>query len=417
MNDSKKSVADLRNQCQECRYPTIDCLATRLEKSNKALRILRECSLTFLKAVDEQPLLNEICRIIVEIGDYEMAWIGYAMCDPEKTLVPVARAGRGHQCVDFIKVSWRDKYPFGQETTQENIPSCTPIIIKDLSSHTFQVPWKDRLLECGFRSAISIPLLLDYGPLGVLNIYSKHLDAFESDEVSLLTQLSSDLTTGITSLRTRLEHKRIERQLHDSWLRLHKIFEDIVKTMSTLTELRDPYTAGHQFRVGQLSEAIAKKLGFTGPHLEGIRIIGELHDIGKVSVPTELLCKPGMLNQAEFDLIRLHPRSGFSILKNIDFPWPVSTGILQHHERVNGSGYPQGLHGNEILPEARILAVADVVEAMSYHRPYRPAPGLTEALRELKRNRQILYDPEIVDACLSLFEDGSFRFNKQVEYP
>ena len=184
-----------------------------------------------------------------------------------------------------------------------------------------------------------------------------------------------------------------------------------IETMSKIIEAKDPYTAGHQQRVSQLATAIAKELNLSQDKFNGIRIASLIHDIGKIGIPTELLSKPTVLTDIEFSLIRSHSQLGFDILKSIDFSYPVAQIILQHHERLDGSGYPQGLEGDNIVTEAKILGVADVVEAMSSHRPYRPALGIDITLKEISQNRGILYDPEVVDACLRLFKEKGFIFH------
>lgn len=178
--------------------------------------------------------------------------------------------------------------------------------------------------------------------------------------------------------------------------------------MASVVEIKDPYTAGHQKRVTRLASAIAEELGLPKEQIEGIRIAGLIHDIGKVSIPAEILSKPGRITDLEFSVIKTHSQAGYDILKTIEFPWPIAQIVLQHHERLNGSGYPQGLSGEEILLEARILGVADVVEAMASHRPYRPALGIDKALEEITQNRGILYDARVAEACLKLFADKGF---------
>jgi len=181
--------------------------------------------------------------------------------------------------------------------------------------------------------------------------------------------------------------------------------------MAFAVESRDPYTAGHQRRVADLAHAIGSEMGLSEERLVGIRMGGIIHDLGKISVPAEILSKPSRLNEHEFGMIKLHPQVGYDILKKIDFPWPIAQMVYQHHERMDGSGYPQGLSGKKILLEARILAVADVVEAMASHRPYRPALGIDKALEEILKNKNVFYDPEVVDACLKLFKEKGFEFN------
>ncbi|SFM39786.1 HD domain-containing phosphohydrolase [Thermodesulforhabdus norvegica] len=186
-----------------------------------------------------------------------------------------------------------------------------------------------------------------------------------------------------------------------------KLLEQTIRVLSRALEFKDPYTVGHQKRVARLSVAIAEELGLERDRIEGLNTAALLHDIGKgLGVPLEILNKPGRLTQAEWELVKMHPRLGFELLKEIDFPWPVAEAVLQHHERLDGSGYPQGLKGEEIILEARIIAVADVVEAMTNHRPYRPALGLDRALAEIREGSGKRYDPQVVSACLSLLQGG-----------
>jgi len=175
-------------------------------------------------------------------------------------------------------------------------------------------------------------------------------------------------------------------------------------------EIRDPYTAGHQRRVAELASAIARERGLNEERVTGIRMGGMIHDLGKLAIPAEILVKPSRLSENEFKLIQEHPRVGYDILKSIAFPWPLADMAHQHHERLDGSGYPRGLKGGEILEEARILGVADVVEAMASHRPYRPALGIDTALKELLDGRGVRYDSEVVDACLTLFNESRFHW-------
>ncbi len=199
------------------------------------------------------------------------------------------------------------------------------------------------------------------------------------------------------------ERKQAEEKLKET-------LDATIETVSKIVEVKDPYTAGHQLRVSQLTTAIAKELNLSPDKIEGIRVASLIHDIGKISVPTEILSKSTTLSDIEFSLIKEHSRIGYNILKAIDFSYPVANIVLQHHEKINGSGYPGGLKGDEILLEAKIICVADVIEAMSSHRPYRPALGIDAALEEITQNRGTLYDLEVVDACLKLFKEKGFKF-------
>ena len=205
------------------------------------------------------------------------------------------------------------------------------------------------------------------------------------------------------------ERKRAEGELQHTLERLRKALGGIIQAMTLTVETRGPYTAGHQRRATDLARVIATQMGLSKEQIDGIRMAGVVHDLGKTSVPAGILNKPGRLTENEFAIIKTHSQVGYDVLKTIEFPWPVAQIVHQHHERIDGSGYPAGLKGDEIMLEARILAVADVVEAMCSHRPYRPAWSIDEALGEIRQNRGVLYDSEVVDACLSLFGDEGFE--------
>ena len=214
---------------------------------------------------------------------------------------------------------------------------------------------------------------------------------------------------GVT--RNITERKRAEEKIKQTLNNLRRSVEGTVQALTLVVETRDPYTAGHQKRVARLAIAIAGEMGLSEDQAEGIRLAGGIHDLGKISVPADILSKPSRLSEIEYSLIKIHPEAGYNILKDIEFPWPVAQIVLRHHERMDGSGYPGGLKGGDIIPEARIMAVADVVEAIASHRPYRPALGLEKALDEISKNRGILYDPQAVDACLALFQEKRFSFD------
>ena len=183
-----------------------------------------------------------------------------------------------------------------------------------------------------------------------------------------------------------------------------------ISVLTLVVETKDPYTADHQKRVAKLAAAIAGEMGLSENQTEVIRLAGGIHDLGKISVPANILSKPDRLSEIEYNLIKIHPEAGYNILKNIDIPSPIALIVLQHHERMDGSGYPGGLKDGDIIPEARIMAVADVVEAIASYRPYRPTLGTDKALDEISKNRGVLYDPQVVDACLTLFQKKGFAF-------
>ena len=232
--------------------------------------------------------------------------------------------------------------------------------------------------------------------------YSMHPIYDEDREVKYLVAEGRDIT----------EQKRAEAEKKQGAQRLLRVMQETIEAMALTVDKRDPYTAGHQRQVTRLAVAIAitKEMNLSREQIDGIFMAGTIHDIGKIFVPAEILSRPGQITDLEFELIKIHPQAGYDILKHIEFPWPIAQIILQHHERMDGSGYPQGLKGDDILIEARVLAVADVVESITFHRPYRPACGIDKALEEISKNKGVLYDPRVVDVCLKLFKDKSFKF-------
>jgi PAS domain S-box-containing protein/putative nucleotidyltransferase with HDIG domain len=215
---------------------------------------------------------------------------------------------------------------------------------------------------------------------------------------------------ALAYLRDISERKKAQARLDQTLENLRMAMSGIIQVISQTVEARDPYTTGHQQRVAELAQAIGQEMGLDADRVEGLRMAGVIHDLGKVSIPAEILSKPTQLREIEFQLIRTHPQVGYNILRDIEFPWPIADTIFQHHERIDGSGYPRGLEGEAILQEAKILMVADVVEAMASYRPYRPALGIETALEEIEKNAGVLYDRKVVEACLRLFREKAFRF-------
>jgi putative nucleotidyltransferase with HDIG domain/PAS domain S-box-containing protein len=475
-----------------------------LRRTNRALRTLSRCNEILVHADEEQQLLEDICRAIIEQGEFQMVWIGCIEDDKTKSLSIAAQCNAETAIV--------------ADANQEivaNVISSGEIHLERYFNHAdTSSPWRRKAAEHGLASLIALPLYIDDTVLGSLNIFSNKEDAFDQEEVKLLIDLVQNLAYGISSQRVRAENQRIDQAVkrnesnlrniinHETdgimvldaddtilftnsalekmlgreskifigtqfgfpvisndiseielinqngdlihcemrvtdvdWLNkparlvsIHDISERIrlskereenlkrqqdilvetITAISNAMETRDPYTAGHMRRVSSLSIAIAEQLGLDKDHIEGIRLGSIIHDIGKLYVPSEILNRPGRLTPAEFEIIKSHAQVGYDIIKGVSFNWPVAEMVYQHHERIDGSGYPNGLKGNEIAFEARILAVADVVEAMSSHRPYRPSLGIEPALEEIRKNRGKIYDAEVVDACVQIIESGQF---------
>jgi len=351
--------------------------AETLERLNRTLRTLSQGNTVLVRAESEAELNRSLCDVMVDQGGYPLAWIAYHGDRPEpgeSRIVHAAGAPAGNESHLEAAVRINAGDPAGDGNAPGHGENCVVLPLVD-ASRVF----------------------------GVLGVCAASGQEFTTGEVALLDELANDLAFGIRSHRTSEERDHAREALGNV---LFQTIEAIAHTV----EIRDPYTAGHQRRVALLAEAIALEMGWSADRMEGLRLGAIIHDIGKIYVPAEILNRPGRLTPQEFGIIQQHPQVGFDIVRGISFPWPVAEMILQHHERMDGSGYPNGLAGDAIVEEARILAVADVVEAISAHRPYRPALGLEKALAEIRSGRGGRYDADIVDTCVRLFEEARFQW-------
>ena len=380
-----------------------------LERTNRALHTLSACNEALVHATNETELLDTICRLIVEKGGYRMAWVGFAEQDSEKTVRPVAYFGHEEGFLAETKRSWAADSELGRGPVGTAIRTGAVQVNQNTQTDPALALWREAGLKRGYQSGTTLPLQGSTGILGALTICAPEPDAFNETEVTLLQELAADLAFGIETLRTRAERDRnaYEHEHHQEILR--NSLEQSIQAIAATVEARDPYTAGHQQRVTELAEAIAREMGLAEERIHGMRLAASIHDLGKIKVPAEILAKPGKLTALEFMLIKTHPQAGYDILKDIEFPWPIADIVRQHHERLDGSGYPQGLKDGQVLLESRILSVADVVEAMSSHRPYRPSLGIDAALEEIERRRGVQYDSKVVDACIKLFRERDYE--------
>ena len=240
----------------------------------------------------------------------------------------------------------------------------------------------------------------------------KQLLTMHADLENLVELRTAELVKSNQLLKVEIENrKRMQQELQQSFESLKIAMHSTIQAISMTVEKRDPYTSGHQQRVASLAKTIAEELKLPESQIESIYMAAGIHDIGKISLPAEILVKPIPLSDIEISLVQAHAEAGFDILKGIEFPWAIADIVLQHHERMDGSGYPRGLAGEDIVFEARIICVADVVETMASHRPYRPSIGMDKALEEIANNRGVLYDPQVVDACLKIFKETDFSFS------
>jgi len=375
-----------------------------LLRLNRALKTLSACNLVLVRATIEDELIREVVRVITQQGGYSLAAVLYAKDDTQQSITLMCSSAFDKKPYRVDRLSWGDNEQ-GQLPVSRAIRSGTTQICHDIAADPSFDPWRELIQARGYQANIGLPLSEDGKTFGALSIYASDANAFDDEEVRLLEELANDLTYGITTLRTRREHEQHTVILRES-------LEQSIQTIAYTVEARDPYTAGHQRRVAELATAIAQEMGLPEVQIRGIHLAAIIHDLGKIHVPAEILSKPGKLSAIEYQLIQMHPQEGYNILKNVKFPWPIAQMVLQHHERMDGSGYPQGLKGDAILLEARILCVSDVVEAMSSHRPYRPGLGINAALDEIKASRGTLYGSAVVDACLKVFGEGKFEFQK-----
>ncbi len=299
-------------------------------------------------------------------------------------------------------------------TLMKMVQSGKPLVVPDTAADPDWVRVGEEAWMCSY---IGAPVQVGGVTVGLLNAGGTRPGQFGPADAHRLQAFADAAAAAIENARLFeqaqqeiAERKQAEEELQDTLEKLRKALGGIIQTVALTVEMKDPYTAGHQRRVANLARAIATEMGLSQEQIEGLRMAGGIHDLGKIAIPAEILSTPIRLNDFQWGMIKTHPQVGYDILRTIDFPWPVAQVVLQHHERLDGSGYPQGLLGEEIMLGARILAVADVVEAMSSHRPYRPALGVDKALEEISQNRGVLYDAEAVDACLKLFTEKGFEF-------
>lgn len=374
-----------------------------LGHARRALETLSTVNRELVHAQSEPEMLDAICRAIVYQHGYKVAWVGFV--EPDETSVrTVASAVGSGEALPAQLISLETDSP-----TTRAVQTAESIVVGELPAEAGDDPLLQRLAAEGCRSLVAMPLKNREGHVfGVLHVYGARPDAFTGRELALLEEMADDSSFGVRSLRLRAERDRAMEESRQYLSTLRTNLVETIEAISKAVEARDPYTAGHQHRVAELACAIATEMGLDAERIEGIRMGGIIHDIGKIQLPAEILSKPSNLSDMEYQFIKEHSNVGYEILKDIDFPWPVALIARQHHERLDGSGYPLGLKGDEICLEARIIAVADVVEAMSSHRPYRAGLGIDTALQEIESKRGIYYDAAVTDACLRLFRERSY---------
>lgn len=367
-------------------------VTTQVERTN-LLELLASVGRLVTSTPDQDSLLQGLCDLLVDEGGYELAWIGGPSRDDDGTVSIMFSSGRSDYLYPGIVSSFESE-PTGQGPTGIATRTRVAQIANNFVTQPEFDPWRSRAKRFGLSSAVALPIDVD-GPC-VLTIYDRHTQAFNDVLVAGFTEVVSAVELGATLLRAL---NSVEAAL-----------EGTVRALGEMTEARDPYTQGHQLRVGRLGVAIARRLGLDSELVRLVRLSGEVHDVGKVAVPTEILNRPGRFSSLEYEMVQRHCAVGAQILSAALLPWPIAEVAAQHHERLDGSGYPVGLKGDEIILPALIIAVADVVEAMMNHRPYRPALGVEAGLEEIRSGRGVRYNADVVDACCAEFEAG-FTFD------
>lgn len=377
-------------------------LAVALGNNLREVKLLSEINSARLRARTEPELLLDYSRILVEIGGYRMAWVGFAEESEGKPIVPVAHYGHEDGYLKCLHLTWEDsergKGPAGRSIRTGNVQ-----VTENFLTDPTTAPWYAEALKRGYRSSIALPFRLQDGSMGCLSAYGGEDSMWSEPERKLMEQIALDLGFGISSLRNEIAKKQYQESLRES-------LEQTILVIAGTVDQRDPYTAGHQRRVADLSRRIGEKLGLSEDQIHGLHLGASIHDLGKIGIPAELLAKPGRLSKTELELIKEHVQLGYELIKDVRFPWPISDIVLQHHERLDGSGYPQGLKADAIRLESKIVAVADVVEAMGSHRPYRAALGIQIALDEIEAQCGRLFDTAAVEACLELFREEGYKF-------
>lgn len=362
----------------------------------RALRSLIGANHAIVTSTSHDAVFDNVCRTLADEGGYPLVWIGLADDDAARTIRPVAAAGPEAGRAEAMRLSWNADDPAGQGPAGEAVRGGRVTFASDLSGHAEFAPWRGR--ADGLGALVAVPLRIRGRVSGILLVSGTEVRALEDDDVRMLANIGEDIGHAYDALQSEAE--RIAA-LEENRAMLNRT----VDTLARAIEARDPYTAGHQARSTELAVAIGRRLGLDEPQLEALRLAASIHDIGNIAVPSEILNRPGRLSAEELDIVRQHPEFGAEIVKDAQLPDVVADVMLHHHERFDGSGYPEGLAGEQISLAARIVSVADVVGAMASHRPYRPALGLDKAIEEIEAGRGTRYDPDVVDACLGLFRE------------
>jgi PAS domain S-box-containing protein len=378
-----------------------------LRQRTWALEAITACNKAVSEADNEHAIWHDACVAMTADDKFGLVWIGWAEQTPDKKVRLLAFAGNAKAALQDFRASWGDN-EFGNGPAGKAIRLNQTQVGNDAAeqlegdAHTFS------LKDFGIRSYLAVPIRMNQSVVGVMMACAYEQEAFTAVTVKLFEDLSRSISFGVESLIHRQAHLNVVEAQRKQSVKMEKSLEDALTAIAATLEQRDPYTAGHQKHVANLAVLIGKEIGVNDFSLRGLYLAGIVHDLGKIQVPSEILTKPSRLSAVEFNLVKLHPEVGYNILRSIDFPWPIADMVRQHHEYLDGTGYPLGLTSEKIMLESKILTVADIVESMSADRPYRPALGIDIAIQEILRLRGIKLDAAVVDACVKVLRRGDF---------
>ncbi|HAT9680543.1 HD domain-containing phosphohydrolase [Legionella pneumophila] len=374
-----------------------------LQKISAKLNKLYETMIRCNQALHENTIhsiFSKLSKILISVSEFQAVWINYSPLNSKKFINPIAVEGLNKDYFDMLNFNVQKK----NKGLIANAIYLHELFVSQDLQHNEQDAVERKLdLKFGLSSAVVIPINSQKKSSYALVIYGRSGQKISDEFVVLLQNLADDITLAINNIESQEERAKLQTNIEAS-------LSNTIEAIASMVEKRDLYTAGHQHRVADLARVIAIDMGLSQEQIKGLYMACGVHDVGKIIIPAEILSKPGKLSVPEYEIIKAHPEAGWSTLKNIDFPWPIAEIVYQHHERLDGSGYPRGLKGNEVLLESRILAVADVVEAMASHRPYRPALGILIALQEVMQHKGLLYDERVVESCVKLFIEKQYEF-------
>ena len=404
-------VGEVRNAARE-----VD-MEGRLAAKRWALRAYASAAMALARAQSSATLLQDICDAITQDSPFLLAYVGIVGPAPDFVVHTHGKAGSAVGYLDDIAISGSKHLPSGQGPFGIAFRTRKSLVVSDACADPIFAPWRQRAQQFRIQSLMAIPFPTGKEEFGVLVVYSSNKNAFGTVVGDAFEHLAQEIGVGLQSLRHREQAERERKEREVVQQQFVDALTAAVGAIAGALEAGDKYTAGHQRRVSGLAVEIGRAMGWSEDDLQGLEMAAMVHDIGKLAVSQEILTKPGRLTEEEFALVKEHPTVAYQILKDIPFPWPVAGMAWQHHERLDGSGYPLGLKGDTILPGARILAVADIVESMACERPYRKALGVDVALQEVESlAAQGKLDAEVVKTCVRLFQEQRYRLPDGLEH-